>query len=136
MWQEAYTGSVKDDLDPAIERFQSTATDGELESKWATVYDGVQRANEVLRVMKLATDISPDDQTRIAGEARFLRAHYHFEAKKMWNNVPYIDENITYVNGNYHVANDSDIWSNIENDLKYAMNNLSETHIKMHRAGK
>ena len=49
-----------------------------LESKWATVYDGVQRANEVLRVMKIATDISPDDQKRIAAEARFLRGSLSF----------------------------------------------------------
>ncbi len=122
---EAYTGSIRSDGDVSIERFQATATDGSLESKWATVYDGVQRANEVLRVMKLATDISEDDQKRIAAEARFLRAHYHFEAKKMWNHVPYIDESVTYVAGNYHVSNDSDIWSDIENDLRYAVDNLS-----------
>ena len=124
---EAYTGSFPNDLDPSIERFQATATDGELESKWATVYDGVQRANEVLRVMKLATDISPDDQKRITAEARFLRGFYHFEAKKMWNNVPDIDETVTYTNNNYHVANDADIWPNIENDFRYAADNLSVT---------
>ena len=76
--------------------------------------------------MKKAKDISADDQKRIAAEARFLRAHYHFEAKKMWNKVPYIDETITYGNGNYHVSNDKDIWPDIENDLKYAMDNLSD----------
>jgi len=124
---EAYTGSIKDDGDVSIERFQSTATDGELESKWATVYDGVQRANEVLRVMKLATDISPDDQKHTTAEARFLRGFYHFEAKKMWNNVPYIDETVTYTSNNYHVANDKDVWLDIENDFRYAADNLSVT---------
>ena len=75
-----------------------------LTSKWGTVYDGVQRANDVLRIMTKAKDIEPEDQKRIAAEARFLRGHYHFEAKKMWNKIPYIDETITYGNGNYHVA--------------------------------
>ena len=35
-------------------------------------------------------------------------------------------KHITYANGNYHVANDKDIWPDIENDLKYAIDNLSE----------
>ena len=121
---EAYTGSVPNDGDVAIERFTSTATNGSLASKWGTVYDGVQRANDVIRVMKKAKDISEDDQKRIAAEARFLRSHYHFEAKKMWNKIPYIDESITYAAGNYRVGNDKDIWSDIENDLIYAVDNL------------
>src|SRR6185295_18620007 len=94
---------------------------------WGTVYDGIQRANDVLRILPKATDILPEDQNRIAAEARFLRAHYHFEAKKMWNNVPFIDETVTYANGNYHVGNEKDIWPDIENDLRYAIDNLKET---------
>ena len=126
---EAYTGSTSSDggADFSLEEFASTATDPNLASKWGTVYDGVQRCNDVLRIMKMATDISEDDQKRIAAEARFLRAHYHFEAKKMWNNVPDIDESVTYAAGNYHVANDQDIWPDIENDLRFAVDNLSES---------
>jgi len=126
---EAYKGSVDYDqsaINP-VELFTATATNECFASKWSTVYDGVQRANDVLRIMAKAKDISDDDQKRIAAEARFLRAHYHFEAKKMWNNVPYIDETITYANGNYHVSNQTDIWPDIENDLLYAVVNLKTT---------
>jgi starch-binding outer membrane protein, SusD/RagB family len=126
---EAYKGSV--DFDQAliapIETFSATATNEFIAMKWATVYDGVQRANEVLRITKKAKDISAVDQKRIEGEARFLRAHYHFEAKKMWNKVPFIDEAVTYENGNYHVSNEKDIWPDIENDLKYSVDNLAPT---------
>jgi hypothetical protein len=128
---EAYTGSEDGDFARVpilpIEKFYPTAANEALASKWGTLYDGVQRANDVLRIMAKAKDISPDDQKRIAGEARFLRAHYHFEAKKIWNKVPYIDETITYGNGNYHVSNEKDIWPDIENDLKYAVDNLAAT---------
>ena len=129
---EAYTGS--DNYDGArlsalpCEKFQATANPAfanPLVDKWGTVYDGVQRANDVLRIMVKANDIEPADLKRIEAEARFLRAHYHFEAKKMWNNVPFIDESITYANGNYYVGNEKNIWPDIENDLKFAMNNLS-----------
>jgi len=125
---EAYKGSIPDDQPDVviIEKFKSTAFIDPLLIKWRIVYEGVQRANEVLRIMPKAKDISAEDQKRIAAEARFLRAHYHFEAKKIWNNVPYIDETITYGNGNYHVSNDKDIWPDIERDLKYAMDSLSD----------
>ena len=125
---EAYTGS--DDYDGArlaavpCEKFQATGTNGPVADKWGTVYDGVQRANDVLRVMAKAKDIEPVDQKRIEGEARFLRAHYHFEAKKIWNKVPFIDQTITYANENYYVSNEKDIWQDIENDLKVAITNL------------
>ncbi len=109
-----------------IEKFSVIADNPFIESKWATVFDGIQRANDVLRIMPKAKDILPPDQRRIAGEAHFLRGHYHFEAKKMWNNVPFIDESITYGNGNYLVSNDKDIWPDIENDLQFAVDSLGE----------
>ena len=129
---EAYTGSEDGD-DPRKAVLPSEVfvtlipTNEALASKWGTVYDGVQRANDVLRIMKKANDILSNDQKRIEAEARFLRAHYHFEAKKIWNKVPFIDETITYANQNYHVPNDKDIWPDIENDLKYAVDNLATT---------
>ncbi len=124
---EAYKGSELDDLAGDItvfEQFVPTASNYPLSTKWGVVYDGVQRANGVLRIMAKAKDISAADQKRIAAEARFLRAHYHFEAKKIWNKVPFIDETVTYENGNYRVSNDKDIWPDIETDLKYAVANL------------
>jgi hypothetical protein len=128
---EAYIGSSQNDpgntsIAP-FERFTATATNENLASKWSIVYDGIQRANDVLRIMKKAKDVLEADQKRIAAEAKFLRAHYHFEAKKMWNKVPFIDETITYEAGNYRVGNEKDIWPDIENDLVYAMDNLAET---------
>jgi hypothetical protein len=127
---EAYKGSEFGDQGPEIipiEKFSPTADNIYLAGKWGTVYDGVQRANDVLRIMAKATDIEPADQKRIAAEARFLRAHYHFEAKKMWNKVPFIDESITYENNNYHVSNEKDIWPDIEKDLRFAIDNLQTT---------
>lgn len=129
---EAYTGSEDGDGPrnatlPAEIFSTLIPTNAALASKWGTVYDGVQRANDVLRIMAKAKDISAEDQKRIAAEVKFLRAHYHFEAKKIWNKVPYIDETITYENGSYRVSNEKDIWPDIENDLKYAVDNLAIT---------
>ena len=40
----------------------------------------------------------------------------------MWNNVPYVDENVT----DFNLKNDADIWPLIEADLKFAYDNLPE----------
>ena len=115
-------GGDQPDINP-IERFEHTPTNGYFNDKWSVVYEGVTRSNSVLKIMAKATDISPADVTRITAEARFLRGHYHFEAKKMFNKVPYVDETVV----DFKVPNDADIWPKIEADLKFAYDNLSET---------
>lgn len=133
---DAYKGSDpgdQADIVP-IETHSPTASNGYFNQKWRAVYDGVQRCNDVLRMMAIATDISADDKKRISAETRFLRAHFHMEAKKMWNNVPFIDETITYQAGNFNVPNTTDIWPNILTDLDYAIANLPATQSSVGRA--
>ncbi|MBY0535440.1 MAG: RagB/SusD family nutrient uptake outer membrane protein [Chitinophagaceae bacterium] len=131
---DAHKGSDagdQQDINP-MERYSAVSTNGYFNNKWRTVYEGVTRANNVLKIMAKATDISAADQKRISGEARFLRGHYHFEAKKMWNMVPFVDEKNTTLK----VANDKDIWANIEADFQYAYDNLPEAQDLIGRANK
>ncbi len=137
---EAYKGSelISDDQREIlqIETWQSTPQNPYMDRKWSAVYGGVQRANTVLRVMKKATGISAQDQQRITAEARFLRGFFHFEAIKMWNKVPYVDETVTYENENYFLPNDTLIWGAIENDFRFAMMNLPGIMPAVGRANK
>jgi hypothetical protein len=112
-----------------IEQWNATASNAYLDQLWQQRYDGVQRANETLRVMKKAKDISAADITRITAEARFLRAHYHFDLAKFFGNIPYIDETISYAAGNYLVANGgvAAALAKIEADMAYAYANLPAT---------
>jgi hypothetical protein len=133
---DAYKGSDpgdQADIVP-IETYSPTASNGYFNQKWQAVYDAVQRSNDVLRLMATATDISDADKKRIEAESRFLRAHYHMEAKKMWNNVPFVDQTITYAAGNFNVSNTADIWPNILADLDYAIANLPATQSSVGRA--
>ncbi len=121
-----------------IEQYNADATNGYFNQKWKAVYDGVFRTNTVLRLLVQATDVSESDRKRIEGEAKFLRGHYHFEAKKMWNKVPYIDESRAsfQVSNDPVVPNDADIWPQIEADLQFAYNNLPELQNAVGRANK
>ena len=68
-----------------------------LNQKWAQVYDGVARSNATIRLLDKviatgALDAASAQAQGIRGEATFLRAHYHFEAYRMWENIPYYTE--------------------------------------------
>ncbi|MEJ0083180.1 MAG: RagB/SusD family nutrient uptake outer membrane protein [Puia sp.] len=117
------------------------STNNYLEGKWEAMYDAVQRANEVLREMRLAKDIT--DTVQLVAESRFLRAWYHMELKKMYGNIPYVDESVTYIAGNWRVpnsadvaTNNADVWPKIEADLNYAASNLPEKQTDIGRANK
>jgi hypothetical protein len=139
---DAYKGTTSGDQ-PAIsliETYQILSDNDYFRGKWRAVYDGIARSNDVLQTLAKtpATEIGDADRTRITAEARFLRGHYHFEAKKMWNHVPYIDEN-TYNPEDANstkVPNDADIWPNIEADFQFAYENLPHRQTQPGRATK
>jgi hypothetical protein len=142
---DAYKGSTPSDQPDAIPlmtwSLAQAGTTLYLDEKWVVLYTGIQRANDVIRTLRLSPSISPADTVEYVAEARFLRGFYHFEGKKMWNNFPYVDENISYVNGNLNVPNYANgayinIWPQIEADLTYAMNNLPGTQPNIGRVNK
>ena len=112
-----------------IESYNTTPALIHFRGKWRAVYDGVARSNDVLQAIEKATDMTAVEKTQATAQARFLRAHYHFEAKKMWNNAPFIDDK-TYnpaEPNSTKIPNDKDIWPNIVDDLKFAYDNLPNT---------
>jgi starch-binding outer membrane protein, SusD/RagB family len=133
---EAHKGSLSADQSDmqSIERFTTTAYNEFMGSKWGTVYDGVQRCNDVLRIMRQVPGLTSEDTIEFRAETLFLRAFYHMEAKKMWNQVPFVDEYITYDNDNYKMSNDIEIWPRIEEDLQYAISNLPDFQNEIGRA--
>jgi hypothetical protein len=120
---DAYKGSTPSDgaadVQP-IQLFNMTTSNTAVSAKYLLCFDGVQRSNDVLKNVAKAKDIPENDATRITAEARFLRGFYYFELKKIYDRVPYIDENTT----DYNQPNDKDIWPAIEADLQFAAENL------------
>jgi starch-binding outer membrane protein, SusD/RagB family len=120
----------------SIQRYESLAGNGDISASWAAKYEGISRANNALRLLATAKDISDADKKRISGEARFLRGHYYFELRKIFGSVPYIDETLDYGKGVEKVANGTEIWPKIEADFKYAADNLPEAQGAAGRANK
>ncbi len=102
-----------------------------LNSFWIARYEGVARTNAVLSLLPQVEDMSEEEKTAVAAEARFLRGHYYFDLKKMFNNIPWIDENTT----DFKQPNTGDsLWINIEADFRFAMENLPPTQAQEARA--
>jgi starch-binding outer membrane protein, SusD/RagB family len=111
---DAYKGSEDFDQPQATE-LELYAWDTDqgmdyLNAKWLIVYEGVVRANATLRLLAQIVAQKPAELTAaqassIEGEALFLRAHYHFEAWRVWGNVPYYFEDDT----DFRKANDQGI---------------------------
>jgi len=137
---DAYKGSNPTDQPYAAEIMtHTTSTVNEyVLNKWKNLYNGIQRANDVLREIPMVTDGSIDAtyKAQLIGEARFLRGVYELEASKIWRNVPYVDETVTYDAGNFNVGNPGPIWDKIEADFTAAFTALPPIQSQVGRANK
>ena len=138
---DAYKGSDLGDQNPihSIEIMQWNLGDADsyLNQKWSQVYDGVFRANATLRLLAGVVAAKPNeiplsDQRSIRGEALFLRAHYHFEAYRMWGHIPYYfpEDSTPVALGGYRKANNLALDSIVKliiRDLTVADSLLPET---------
>jgi starch-binding outer membrane protein, SusD/RagB family len=109
---DSYKGSEASDQPQAtkLELYAWSADQAQdyLDRKWASMYEGVVRANATIRLLKVVSQSKPGaishaDSMGIMGEALFLRAHYHFELWRMWGNVAYYFE----TDNDYRKPNDT-----------------------------
>jgi len=123
-----------------IEQYNWLSDNTYFLGKWQHSYDGVARANEALMLAQSpdVKDMTDAEKAQVVAEAKFLRAHYHFEAKKMWNNVPFISETVYKRDdpNSTKVPNTANIWANIEKDFSDAAAVLPATQAQKGRATK
>jgi hypothetical protein len=135
---DAFKGSNTTDQPTAapIENHSLDPSNEYISEKFAFFYDAVQRANDVIREIPLIKDgsVSAAYGAEAIAEAKFLRGVFHFELAKMFRNVPYVDETITYSAGNYNVPNSGPIWKQIEADFSAAVSVLPATQSDVGRA--
>jgi hypothetical protein len=135
---DAHKGSTDNDQSAIarIENYTEDPTNSYLSGKWGALYTGVQRANDAIRELALVTDgsITEEEASEIRAEAVFLRSVFLLDAAKIWGHVPYVDETVTYSDGNYNVPNNDPIWPHLETDFQFAIDNLPATQSDAGRA--
>ena len=113
-----------------MEVFQTNPTIVDIGKKWLALYEGVKRANLAIRLLNESTDFNPDLKKERIAEMRFLRGHFYFELKKIYNQIPYVDETAVKPE-DYYVSNtklsSDEVWGKIEDDFKASLDVLPET---------
>ncbi len=132
MSDDAHKGSEAGDQGQTeeLELFQWAPGNSYFNDKFIILYEGIARANAAIALTKSIETIDATKQAQIVAEGRFLRAHFHFDAWKMWKNIPYYNEEDT----DFRKPNNVDIIPNIIADLEAAAADLPATQGQLGRA--
>lgn len=110
-----------------LQAYNAQTTNGSVSDKYRATYEGIARVNGLLRVLPDADKlVTAETKTRIEAEAKFLRGHYYFELKRLYDDTPYVTENDDYTTGIQEIGNAVDLWPKIEQDFQFAVDNLPE----------
>lgn len=100
---------------------------GYLDGRWYSGYISIARCNDALkRINELTEDEYPQKKSRQA-ELRFLRAHYNFDMKILFKQIPYIEETVSedeYIEISNDVYTDGQLWDLIIGEFRFAAENL------------
>ena len=116
-----------------LQVYSITAANSYIYNKWAACYEGIKRANNVLKMVEDGGDaITNADQ--IIGQALFIKSMWMFEAIRVFGAaVPYISLEDYKANVDPQVSNVDEsgnyvyVWDKVEADLKEAINKLPAT---------
>src|SRR5690554_1249676 len=75
----------------------------DIYNAWTSLYSGIENANILMERIE-NSDINEAVKTRIIGEAKFLRAYYHFLLVQAWKEVPIREESFKDVSKSTLVA--------------------------------
>ena len=114
-------------------------TNWNISDMWIRLYNCLSRVNTAIALLEQTPDSYELKSTRL-GEMYFLRAYGHFLLKRLYKNIPFVNDpslstedynnlsNTTYTN--------DEGWHQIINDAEYAFNNLPEVQPEVGRANK
>ena len=114
-------------------------TNWNISDMWIRLYNCLSRVNTAIALLEQTPDSYELKSTRL-GEMYFLRAYGHFLLKRLYKNIPFVNDpslstedynnlsNTTYTN--------DEGWQQIINDAEYAFNTLPEVQPEVGRANK
>ena len=114
-------------------------TNWNISDMWIRLYNCLSRVNTAIALLEQTPDSYELKSTRL-GEMYFLRAYGHFLLRRLYKNIPFVNDpslstedynnlsNTTYTN--------DEGWQQIINDAVYAFNNLPEVQPEVGRANK
>ena len=106
-----------------LETFQGPTNTELLEGEWSADYEGIYRANLTLENVP---DIEMNEtlKARILGEAKFIRAWFHYNLITVFGNVPLVDRVLAPSEYTIGQSSPAEVWAFIESDLADAARDL------------
>lgn len=89
---------------------------------WTTFYSGVNRSNVVVENIENVIDISNENKALYTAEAKVLRSFYYTWLWKLWGNIPYYEQNLTFPYIHEQSTAD-DVYNGIITSLEDAIDN-------------
>ena len=119
----------------------TASTPDHMDELWYHLYCSVSRCNRALVALADAGDkLDPQTRSIREGEVRFLRAHFYFKLVQLWNQVPWIDEEVYRVHSEEQTRNDEftheELMQKIVADFKAAYDVLPAVQAEGGRANK
>jgi starch-binding outer membrane protein, SusD/RagB family len=103
-----------------IDQFNVVSSNPVLLSAWMRYYDGITRANIVLKQVP-AISMDENLKTRILGEAKFIRAYMYFNLVNIFGSIPLkLNPPLTQADINVPKSSVETIYTRIEKDLEEA----------------
>ena len=100
-----------------------------LDQYWEMFYAGIDVCNNALKFVPTCTVIDDNKKAAYLADAYFLRALYYSQMVAMWGPIPYNSEPINAINTNPVRVPEAEVYANILNDLKLAMENYKKASI-------
>ncbi len=120
------TGAADGDAYPMMDEYDKSRSPGDLnlfEPNWEDYYKAIFRANTLLMNLESVDwGNSPERQSEIEAEIRFIRAYLYFDMVRMFENIPLLEEPSS---GNIPQADPNEVYALIAEDLLFAIENGS-----------
>jgi len=107
-----------------LKEFRANAENQLVQARWTDSYIGINRANKLIAGIEGNDNISDEVQKRVIGEAKFLRAYYHFQLTKVFGKIPVVTKVLKPSEFNLPQNTIPEVYAQIESDLSDAMNVL------------
>lgn len=116
-----------DNISQDADNLNIRAADIPYAAIYTQIYEGIYRCNTVLEHLDGENELTDDEKKLYEGEAKFLRAYFHFQALKLWGTPPLVLETFKSLD---HLsvpnATKEALFAQILEDFDVAFNNLPE----------
>jgi hypothetical protein len=100
----------------------------DINNLWKDAYSYIYQANAVIEGLSNSTGLSASIKTQLGGEAKFLRAYFHFYLVNLWGDVPLITTTDYRINATAYRTSSANVYQQIILDLKGAQSNLADDY--------